>query len=55
MKDNRRTTGSLHRLKKDVSSVGRYGRKMVRVVSHREYGHVGTVMLLPVLSGPVMF
>lgn len=43
-KDNRWTTGSPQRSRNSRSSVGAYGRRMVRLVSHREYGEVGTFM-----------
>jgi hypothetical protein len=43
-KDNRWTTGSPHKSKNSRSSVGAYGRRMVRLVSDREYGEVGTFM-----------
>jgi len=49
MKDKRWTTGSLQRFKNAPSSVEAYGRKMVRTVSHREYGKVGAFMPLVVL------
>lgn len=43
-KDNRWTTGSPHRFKNSPSSDGAYCRKMVRLVSHREYEGSGAYM-----------